>query len=67
MSINPTPEDNTTPEQTEDKPKRTIAELFAEWFNDNLKSRGNSVDEFFSPDEDEDDTEDTNTNTQENK
>lgn len=55
-------ENNTTPEEeTEDKPKRTIAELFAEWFNDNLKSRGNTVEEFFSPEEDEDTTEETTT------
>lgn len=60
-------ENNPTPEPTEDKPKRTIAELFAKWFDDNLKSRDNSVEAFFSPEEDEDDTEDTNTNTQENK
>lgn len=60
MSINTNPEDNNTnPEETEAKPKATIAELFAKWFEKNLKSRGNTVEEFFSPEEDEDNTEDT--------
>ena len=60
MSINANPEDN-TPEATEDKPKMSVAEAFAKWFEKNLKSRGNTVEEFFSPDEDEDNTEDTTT------
>lgn len=57
---------NTNPEQTEDKPKRTIAELFALWFEQNLKSRGNSVEAFFSPEEDEDTTEETTTTEKSN-
>lgn len=61
MSINTNPEDNNTnPEETEAKPKATIAELFAKWFEKNLKSRGNTVEEFFAREEDEDETEETN-------
>lgn len=50
-----TPDNNNTPaEETEDKPKMSVAEAFAKWFEKNLKSRGNTVDEFFAPEEDED-------------
>lgn len=63
---NSNPEDNTTPEATDEKPKMSVAEAFAKWFEKNLKSRGNTVEEFFSPEEDEDTTEDTTTTEKSN-
>lgn len=61
MSINANPEDNTTPEATEDKPKMSVAEAFAKWFEDNLDSHNTTVEEFFSIEEDTDEDEETTT------